>query len=524
MAKLSLSDVTAGYSAAARINSNSVLIEEAVENTLSRDGRAPNTMAASIDMNSNSLINLAAPTAANDAARWIDVTDAVELTGQVVPSLTGNADKFLSTDGTTLSWLDPLFYPRTSAEIAAGVTPTTYKYEPGNVKRYGAVGDGAANDTTPFVNAAATGHNVLVPAGSYLVNGGAVTLNTVGQKMSGDGPGNTLVKKRSNGNLITISNDYIVLEHIGIHNDDAATFTGYNIYSTGDHSGVKLLNVNAFRSVSSCVRFEGGSSNAGHWTIRSGTYNNAPAAAGTPVIHFGTTVGAGAWAMLYGQISDVQVQPSGNPIRLDGCGGVHISDSQIGGVDINSTGGFNNINSVVGCRITGPISIEGSSHHFTANAVGAHAITFEALSSGCTWIGNSRDTGSSMTNSGNVSNIILDIDAGGIPHFLENFRMNNNKFIRCYNNAGTSYGQIGMTSGDNFSVGNNTGSTQIHASGTNPVQLISNGAESVRADANAVAGNTRLMIYDVDNATLERVSVGAADSGGAGFKLLRIPN
>lgn len=43
-------------------------------------------------------------------------------------------------------------------------------------------------------------------------------------------------------------------------------------------------------------------------------------------------------------------------------------------------------------------------------------------------------------------------------------------------------------------------------------------------DDNATAGNTRFLVYDVDNATLERVSVGAADSGGSGFKVLRIPN
>lgn len=48
--------------------------------------------------------------------------------------------------------------------------------------------------------------------------------------------------------------------------------------------------------------------------------------------------------------------------------------------------------------------------------------------------------------------------------------------------------------------------------------------ERLRVDATAVAGNTALMIYDVDNNTLERVTVGAADSGGVGFKLLRIPN
>jgi len=48
--------------------------------------------------------------------------------------------------------------------------------------------------------------------------------------------------------------------------------------------------------------------------------------------------------------------------------------------------------------------------------------------------------------------------------------------------------------------------------------------ESLRVDADATAANTRLSVYDVDNAALERVSVGAADSGGSGFKVLRIPN
>jgi hypothetical protein len=54
---------------------------------------------------------------------------------------------------------------------------------------------------------------------------------------------------------------------------------------------------------------------------------------------------------------------------------------------------------------------------------------------------------------------------------------------------------------------------------------INQGATTVgRFDSDATGGNTRFMVYDVDNATLERVSVGAADSGGVGFKVLRIPN
>ena len=50
------------------------------------------------------------------------------------------------------------------------------------------------------------------------------------------------------------------------------------------------------------------------------------------------------------------------------------------------------------------------------------------------------------------------------------------------------------------------------------------GVASIQVDDDATAGNTRFLIYDVDNGTLERVSVGAVDSGGSGFKTLRIPN
>ena len=42
--------------------------------------------------------------------------------------------------------------------------------------------------------------------------------------------------------------------------------------------------------------------------------------------------------------------------------------------------------------------------------------------------------------------------------------------------------------------------------------------------ADGMPGYTGLMLWDVDNNTLERVTVGAANSGGAGYKVLRIPN
>ena len=53
---------------------------------------------------------------------------------------------------------------------------------------------------------------------------------------------------------------------------------------------------------------------------------------------------------------------------------------------------------------------------------------------------------------------------------------------------------------------------------------ISNDAVSLEVDNSSTAGDTRMLLYDVTSATMKRVSVGAADSGGAGFKVLRVPN
>lgn len=50
------------------------------------------------------------------------------------------------------------------------------------------------------------------------------------------------------------------------------------------------------------------------------------------------------------------------------------------------------------------------------------------------------------------------------------------------------------------------------------------GVDTFAIDDTAVAGQTRMLLFDVDNNTMERVTVGIVDSGGAGFKLLRIPN
>lgn len=90
--------------------------------------------------------------------------------------------------------------------------------------------------------------------------------------------------------------------------------------------------------------------------------------------------------------------------------------------------------------------------------------------------------------------------------------------------AGTSSFFVGARTNHSLALRANNLTALLLDSNNDARFFSAGGVENAKVDTNAVAGNTRLMIYDVDNGTLERVSVGAADSGGAGFKVLRIPN
>lgn len=56
------------------------------------------------------------------------------------------------------------------------------------------------------------------------------------------------------------------------------------------------------------------------------------------------------------------------------------------------------------------------------------------------------------------------------------------------------------------------------------VQLIQNSVVKLEIDNSGAAGETHLRLLDITAGTLKRVSIGAADSGGVGFKVLRVPN
>lgn len=70
------------------INANNATLITAVDNTLSRDGTSPNSMGAALDMNSNQIINLPAPSTANSPARLADI-QSIQAGGTIASIPTG---------------------------------------------------------------------------------------------------------------------------------------------------------------------------------------------------------------------------------------------------------------------------------------------------------------------------------------------------------------------------------------------------------------------------------------------------
>ena len=129
MAKLTLTDIAAGYALIATVNANNALVETALENTLSRDGTTPNTMSASLDMNSQFITNLPTPTANSHAATktYVDtITTAIAaasgtFSGAVVNEFT-NQQQFIGDDlGIRIASTDEASYINISHDGTATV-------------------------------------------------------------------------------------------------------------------------------------------------------------------------------------------------------------------------------------------------------------------------------------------------------------------------------------------------------------------------------------------------------------------
>jgi len=129
MSKITLNgvgNIIDATTAATTINNNNTVIQTAMDNTLSRDGISPNQMAASLDMNSNQIINLPTPATAFSPVRLQDVQTGGTITNIPAGGTTGQVLAKTSNSDYAVNWTSE------SAELTAGTnivltgtTPTT---------------------------------------------------------------------------------------------------------------------------------------------------------------------------------------------------------------------------------------------------------------------------------------------------------------------------------------------------------------------------------------------------------------
>lgn len=80
MSKITLNNIsTLENSIVGAVNANNATITAAIDNTLSRDGTSPNSMASNLDMNSYRILNLPAPSSDTEPLRKGDLTSLPEL-------------------------------------------------------------------------------------------------------------------------------------------------------------------------------------------------------------------------------------------------------------------------------------------------------------------------------------------------------------------------------------------------------------------------------------------------------------
>lgn len=135
MSKITLTDLSNlqnENTAVNAININSEIIELAFDNTISRDGTSPNQMEASLDMNSNPILNLPTPTSNYEPLRLIDVA-TLEGGGITVSPLpiAGTTRQVLEKNSNTnydVSWKDSHEIPvgGSTAQVLAKNSTTNY--------------------------------------------------------------------------------------------------------------------------------------------------------------------------------------------------------------------------------------------------------------------------------------------------------------------------------------------------------------------------------------------------------------
>lgn len=256
MSKISLTNLVNlqnENTATAAINSNNLILQNAVDNTLSRNGVSPNTMGASLDMNSNRIINLPEAISDSEPVTLDQMVDALVAAGNI------------NIGGTVVpvsSVMQPVVNASTIAsarvllgfDIPASTTGKGIIY----ATDYGVVADGVTDDSAAMqaafnaignftINPHFTGGILVLPPGKINLGSTTITSNYAFE-MYGVGKGFTqaalsiadqgpyigatwFISSKTSGNVIEFHTKMpVTLHDFGIILPTAGTSTATGIY------------------------------------------------------------------------------------------------------------------------------------------------------------------------------------------------------------------------------------------------------------------------------------------------------
>lgn len=364
---------------------------------------------------------------------------------------------------------------------------------PVNILDFGAVGDGVTDDTVSIQAAIDTGKDVFFPEGNYLAAG--LTVNNNQQCFTAVG-GNTRITKNANGTIISGSGDDLYFGGIYFRGD-ASSFTGDNISLTGeritftDNCGSSDAYGRALKATGNAIRIYGG--------------HNTWATTATGASDYDIEIGVSGTATLYHYLTAIRTGQATGGILFVDCGSQTVLGCQIGKLNISKGTGPVGTNGgmVVSNRIIGNVTVALPSCNLIGNQFSSSSTTLAFLlgTSGCYYMGNSSPL--AITNAGNANNhIYRDVSTGSVneikvgPDTYTNYikidtndhefsglvKLQNNQSVQIKDSAGSLKNAIGLSSGDDWTVGADTGANFTNlVSGSGGIYLYVDSASRFQA-------------------------------------------